>query len=387
MRLRLHSSEAVCFRLVACLLCAALCSAEVFDLDDSAPWLRSRGSVVLFDRGWDAFVVADSSCVRVSSRGVQSKPSHWTPRELPGGKWASAACAPGSGGGLCEVGVSSSCAPGFGSPLCRPWRGVVFPSSDRGVPPSFDPSSSWGGLSCSRAADGRLLVPGGGYYDLSACDVLDGGGDVVLCGRALSFARTAVADWCYWALCLIAVYAVRSLSYLVAQRVERGKSKRPLWEDAMTVVACLVALPLCLAPDGDAWFITREEAFFFAVTCSYVGLYACLFAAYAYEGGGLDPPIYNLIAATLQVIACRLYLGAETPYNPVVMWAVGTRALVKLRSPHITSLRVGLSALADSLLLSLMCVLSFEHSPHYLVAVFTLSLATSDAMSGGARTQ
>jgi hypothetical protein len=231
-----------------------------------------------------------------------------------------------------------------------------------------------------------LLVPGAGSYDLSACDVLDGGGDAVLCGRVLHFARTSLADWAYWAMCLIAVYAVRSLSYLVVQKVDsKSTNHRKLWEDALTVCACLAVLPMALAPYGDAWFVTHEEAFFFAVSCTYVGLYACLFAAYAYEGGGPDPPIYNLIAGTLQVIASRLYLGAETPYNPVVIWAIGTRALVKLRSERAESLRVSLSALTDSLFLSLMCVLSFEHSPYYLVAVFTLSMATSDAMSGHER--
>lgn len=341
-----------------------LAAAEVFDLQDSAPWLRSGNSEVLFDRGWDAFLVADSSCVRVGARGIQSKPSHWAPRALDQGKWASRVCVPGAGGGLCET-----------------ERGVAFPSRDRVLAPSYDPASSWGGLSCSRASDGRVLSPGSRAYDLSACDVLDGGGDVVLCGRTLSFARTALSDWCYWAVCFIAVYSVRSLSYLVAQRVETGSSRRQLWEDSLAVAACLAVLPLTLVPDGDAWFVTDEEVLFFSACCSYVGLYGLLFAVYAYEGGGPDPPVYNLIAATLQVIASRLYVGAETPYNPVVMWAIGTRGLVKLRSARITSLRVGLSALADSLLLSLMCALSFEHSPHYLVAVFALSLATSDAMS------
>lgn len=349
-----------CKAVLALLARSAVC--EVFDLDDSAPWLRSRGSYVQFDRGWDAFVVADSSCVRVSARGVQSKPSHWTPRRpFPAG-WATQSCQPGAG--LCDTG-----------------RGVAFPAPSDGSRPSYDAKSAWGGLGCSRASDGRWLVPGGGAYDLSACDVLDGGGDAVLCGRTLAFARTALPDWAYWAACLIAVYAVRSLSYLVARRVEKDKAQRQPWEDALTVSACLAVLPLALAPDGDAWFVTQEEAFFFGVTCSYVGLYALLYLAYALEGGGDDPPVYNLIAGTLQLIASRLYLGAETPYNPVVIWAVATRALVKLRSARISGLRVGLSALADSLMLSLLCVLSFEHDPHYLVALFALAMATSDAMT------
>lgn len=348
-----------------CMIMLTCTHCEVFDLADAVPWLTVNNARVTFDRGWDAFVVADSSCVRVSARGIQSKPSHWTPRALDAGKWASVSCEPGSSGGLCETLDG----------------GVVFPAADRGFLPVYDAAAAWGRMACTRSVDGRVLFPGGGSYDVSACDVLDDGGDVVLCGRTISFARTALPDWAYWTVCLIAVYAVRSLSYLVAQRVEGGdKHERHMWEDLLTVAACLAVLPITLAPDGDAWFVTHEEAFFFLSSCVYVGIYAVLFAVYLYEGGGADPPIYNLIAATLQVIACRLYNGAETPYNPVVIWAIATRALVKMRSQRIALLRVGLSTLADSLYLSLMCVIGFEHSAYYLVALFTLAMATSDAL-------
>lgn len=341
---------------------AAACSAEIFDLDNAVPWLTSAGAEVHFDRGWDAFVVADSSCVRLNARGVQAKPSHWAPRALPSA-WRSRQCVPGPLGGLCEL----------------PDGSAAFPSRSIGRPPLYNASRAWGGLLCSRASDGRVMDPQHGY-DLSACDVLDGGGDVVLCGRTLSFARTALPDWAYWALCLIAVFAVRSLSYLVVHRVEEQAAPRGWWEDALTVLACVVALPLVLAPDGDAWFVTQEEALFFAVLCAYVAGYAVLYVGFALSGGGNDPPIYNLIAATLQVIACRLYLSAETPYNPVIIWAVATRGLVKLRSRKASAV-VSVSALADSLVLSLMCVLGFEHDPLYLVAIFSLAMATSDALT------
>lgn len=365
------------FKQIACISLAALllpCPSlgELFDLDDAVPWLRTGGSEIAFDAGWDAFVVVDSSCVRVNARGVQAKPSHWTPRTAGalGGPWSSRACMPGAGGGLCETGT-----------------GVVFPARSRGSPPLYNAGSAWGGLACSRASDGRWLDPEYGY-DVSACDVLDAGGDVAFCGRTLFFGRSALPDASYWAMCLISVFVVRSLSYLVVRKVsdssppDRAPGKT-VWGDALTMAACLAVLPLALAPDGDAWFVTEEESFFFVVACAYMGVYAALFAIYAWAEGDGDPPVYNLIAATLQVVASRLYLSAETPYNPVILWAIGTRALVKLRSAKIARLRVALSALADSILLSLMCVLGFAHSPYYLVAIFTLSMATSDTLSTG----
>ena len=84
---------------LGCVLCLALfgsVSGELFDLDDSVPWLKSKGANVVFDSGWDALVVADSACVRVNSRGVQTKPSHWealSPSALAGA-WAHKTCMP-----------------------------------------------------------------------------------------------------------------------------------------------------------------------------------------------------------------------------------------------------------------------------------------------------
>ena len=370
MGVQARRNAAVVLRVLVCVApLLRACRSEIFDLDADVPWLRSRGNEVRFDAGWDAFLVVDSSCVRVTARGVQAKPSHWAPRTLGGG-WSSRACMPGAGGGLCDVASG----------------GVAFPARAIGRPPLYNGSAGWGGLGCSRGSDGRVMDPDYAY-DLSACDVLDGGGDVVVCGRTISFARTALPDWVYWAMCLIAVFVVRSLSYLVVQRVtppqcggEAARPARSVWGDALTVLACVAVLPLALVPDGDAWFVTQEEALFFGVVCAYVGVYAALFVVYALNGGGEDPPIYNLIAATLQVIASRLYLGAETPYNPVIIWAVATRALIKMRGKCRRSVVVGLSTLLDSLVLSLMCVLGFEYNPLYLVAIFALSLAVSDTL-------
>lgn len=342
-----------------------LASSELFDLDDSVPWLKSKGANVVFDSGWDALVVADSACVRVNSRGIQTKPSHWealSPSALSG-PWAHKTCSPGStGGGLCEG---------------RGWS--VFPTRSRGYPPVYNPAVSWGGLQCSRNYDGRILDSGQDGYDVSACDVLDGGGDVVLCGRDLYYGRSALPEPSYWAVCIIAVFVVRSLSYLVVRKIS-GSPQGFLWTDVATVVVCLSVLPITLAPHGDLWFVTREEAFFFGFACFYVGLYAAIFAVHAWMGGSGDPPIYNLIAGTLQVIASRLYLSSETPYNPVIIWAIGTRALVKLRDQGDQRLYVRFSTLIDSLFLSLLCVLGFHHDPLYLVVIIGLSMATSDAI-------
>lgn len=338
--------------------------AEIFDLEDSVPWLRTRGSDVTFSRGWDAFVVADSTCVRVNARSVSAKPSHWTPRALSG-DWSTQTCVPSSDASLCRTQYS-----------------LAFPERNAGGLPLYDPSLAWGGLECSRSFDGRVLDPGYGY-DVTACDAIDGGGDLLYCGRSLSFSRQSIGDVVYWILCVISVLIVRSLSYLVVGTVSSAADPaKDYWNDVYTVIACVTALLLVWIPQGDSGFVTEEEAFFFQAVTFYCALYIVLYVAYFFvDNERKDPPIYNLIAATLQIIACRLYLSAETPYNPILIWAVATRMLVKLRSSRWSEWSLVLSALCDSYVLSLMSVLSFSYHPFYLIAVFTLSIATSDALA------
>ena len=174
---------------------------------------------------------------------------------------------------------------------------------------------------------------------------------------------------------------VRALSYLVVGRINPTPDPNPTQSNTLTVVACVATLPLVLIPDGDAVFITTEESFFFWCLCGYVVAYALLFAEHSCHEPGTsknDPPVYNLIAATLQVIACRLYTGTETPYNPMLLWAVLTRMIVKLRADAFTPL-MGTTILLDSLLLALMCVLGFPYNPIYLIGIACAAITTADA--------
>ena len=350
-------------RLPLLLTAIATAAAEVFNLDDSTPWPISNGVPIRWVEGWDALTVAESACIRVNARGVFAKPSHWTPRALDTLGWAPASCQPGGERALCS------------SP-----RGSIFPTTNN---PVYNTSAQWPGLRCTKETRGRMLDTTQDRYDVSACDVLDAGGDAVVCDQRVWTRQTGVSVWVYWALCLLAVLLVRALSYLVVRRIQPPPGAPepcppPLaGPDALTVGACVAALPLVLIPDGDAGFVTVEERFFFLFLCGYVAAYTLLFAQYAHQGGQGEPPIYNLIAATLQAIASRLYAGVETPYNPILIWAVMTRALVKLRRGFdpVASTTV----LVDSLLLALMCVLGFPYPPLYLVAVACAALTTADA--------
>jgi hypothetical protein len=352
-------------RCALALAAAPIALAALYPLDESVPFATSAGRRVAWDTGWDALAVAGSSCVRVNSRGVYAKPAHWTPRALGAAGWTVARCLPGP------------------SSLCVSARGRVLPTRS---PPAYDARQAWGDAACGQASDGRVLAAGAGY-DLSACDVLERG-DVAVCGRAAAFRQTGVEGGVYWALCLLAVFVVRALSYLVVQRVQRtrhGAGARagedpggaPWTGEWVAPVAAVAVLILVAVPDGDSVFVTEEERFLFWAVWAYTALYVGLYAVFrASSADGADPPVYNLISATLQLIAMRLYCGAETPYNPVVVWAVATRALLKLRGRH--GGVEGWSGLVDGLALSALCVVGHGHSALYLVALCALALTTSD---------
>ena len=76
--------------------------------------------------------------------------------------------------------------------------------------------------------------------------------------------------------------------------------------------------------------------------------------------------MFDLAAGVLQLVVSRLYTGAETPYNPIILLIVSTRALTKLRRP---SAGHALTALADASYVALACDLGFLPDPAYLVAL------------------
>ena len=125
--------------------------------------------------GGGAFTAASARIVRVNYRGIFTDTGRL--RDLRGLGWTSAPC------------NASAHA------LCRAEAGAIFPASPEaaglgsGLPPG------WDGLECGNAA-GRTIVPWP-QYDVSACDVLDEGLDVVYSASTVYFVRDALAPWRY----------------------------------------------------------------------------------------------------------------------------------------------------------------------------------------------
>ena len=321
----------------------------IYQIDDSRPFVQHGGQPVMWHTGGAALRSLTSSLVRISARGVVYKPAAWRLRPLPIPGWTFQACR-ASAEGLCETNTS-----------------LVFPS--RSIPLV---NERLDGLCASRET--FRAVTALDRYDLSACDVLDADLDIVVARGVLLTAETRMHEWAYWAVCLLVIYLVRCLSRYVLLALS-DKQEYP--SAGRCVLACCACVGLVVW-EGTRFYVTGEELLLYYFTLLYVAAYAGLFLA-ARASARTDPPFYNLLAGVMLCVAFRLYCGAETPYNPPLIFIIAVRVLVKSRRDH-PSLTRSLTVLLDALMLSLCCSMGFGPSRHYLTALFTAAFAASDVL-------
>ena len=340
-------------RLLALLACAR---ADVLPLDDTRPWLASGGVPLDWASGGGAFVLASSPVVRLNYRGVTPERRGAVLRDLPALGWA---------GAHCNVSARGLCASEFGTAFRSQASGPPVASDD----PAAQLPPDWGGLRCGNAA-GRDLTHGA-EYDLSACDLLDEGADVVYSGGVLYLRRSDLPLAVYWALVVGAILLVRGVARNVqAQR----EGARP---DAQRVpLAASAACILLVAREGGGLYATEGDHLFYVATMLYCLCYLGYHGFFLLHARSLllaragappeQPPVFNLAAGVLQLVVSRLYTGAESPYNPVILLIVCTRALTKLRRP---SAGHALTALLDASYVGLACELGFMPDPAYMAAL------------------
>jgi hypothetical protein len=204
-----------------------------------------------------------------------------------------------------------------------------------------------------------------GVYDISACDIIDEGLDLVYSGgeRMLWHRRTALPLWRYWACVALAIVLVRALSYNVQglwapAAGKGGQQQRPA---LLAAIALLVLLMLPLDGCWDCVFATHADQTFYWCSVGYAGYYLLQHAPAAKD----PPPVFSVLVAVLQVLAMRLYTAAETPYNLVLMTMLACRAWTKALTPRLH----GLSLVLDAMYLALSVELAFDGTREAAVAV------------------
>lgn len=335
----------------------------IFQIDDSRPFISVNGLPVQWQAGSAALATLSSSLVRINPHGLMFKPKSWKLRAnlvSLSDAWTHQACLP-SAHGLCTSLDGSIAFPSLQTPLVGERKGNV----------------------CGDANTLRAIT-NTSRYDSSACDVLDAGMDYVLAGDVLYSTRgSGLPLWAYWVVCVLAVFLVRCLSKYVLVSLTKDSDKPVAYPDPLLSLLACCLTTILVAMQGDFMYVTEEDLIYYWFTVLYICSYGALFigarlAALIRSSTGRDPPFYNLLAGVMQLVAVRLYCGAETPYNPPLFFIVAARVLVKSRR-GCDALR-GVTLLLDSLMLGLGCTLGFSPQYQYLIALFAAAFAASDVL-------
>lgn len=116
---------------------------------------------------------------------------------------------------------------------------------------------------------------------------------------------------------------VRTLSYNIQRQwvVSEDKNHRRQWPVFLSTIIILTLIII----DGDNVYVTDTDQVFFWGTVMYTIFYLLFHLsewAYTYSQ---EQPVFNIIAGALQLISTRIYCGAQTPYNDVMLCMIGTR--------------------------------------------------------------
>lgn len=346
---------------LAVALMPAYALASIHQLTDARPTLGVTSATPWPAQGWDwssagaAFTLANTEAIRVNFRGLHTFATHRRLRPLKQLGWVSTAC---------NASAWALCSSDVGDVLpSHPPRVSETPGS---VPPD------WARLACTDNS-GKVLVSEGAY-DISACDIIDEGLDVVYSDRQVFHSTTAVPLWRYWVCVGLAIALVRTLSHNVQDTWAAHASHPSLSQ--RNPVAASAALVVLVLVDGDAVYVTYADQLFFWASVAYVGFYLVVHTVVAtgwaatHPGAQPECAVFNVIIGTLQILATRLYTAAETPYNLVLMFMLACRAWSKLAMPPDAPGWRSLGFTLDALYLSLAVELAYTGTDELLVAIF-----------------
>jgi hypothetical protein len=299
--------------------------ADLFNLQDTLrPGLAvgDQGGLLAWWDGGPAYVLASSGAVRINFRGLYTYPPSSIVRDLQAIGWHGVAC------------NASAWA------LCSSDAGQVMPASGPRMPERQElvMADGWNRLGCAKS-DGKVLLSLG-VYDISACDVIDEGLDLVYAPGMVYHRHNAMQTWKYWLLVALAIVLVRFLSYNVQLLWDPTGSGQPK-RQAPALLCCLVVLAVVFV-DADALQVTSADQVFFWSTVGYIVVYLGMHAVArrnqqddevqeASEANQessqvpTDMPVYNVLVASLQLVAGRFYSAAETPYNLVLIGILACR--------------------------------------------------------------
>lgn len=341
----------------------------LYSLQDSdRPGLASGDKRMAWWGGGPAYVLASAGAVRLNFRGLFTYPPGSKVRSLDsrGMGWH---------GVQCNVSAWA---------LCSSEVGHILPATKPRMPQTQESVSvdGWNDLGCSQS-DGKVLVSTG-VYDISACDVFDEGLDLLYSSGMIYHRHTSMPAWKYWALVAITIVLVRCLSYNVQSLWQPHGDTAQVHSQWVPLAGSVVQLVLVLT-DGDSIYVTKADQLFFWASVGYVGVYLSIHTALRVRSGiqsetngQYEQPVFNVIVATLQLVAMRFYTAAETPYNTVLVAMLASRGWTKMLMRQHSH---GWSLVLDSLYLSLCIELAFDGSRELLVGVIGVAFMAGQLLT------
>jgi len=284
----------------------------IYSVGPDAQGLQTEGQPLNWWEGGPAFVLASARAVRANFRGLYAYPAKSNMRDLSRLGWHGVPCN-ASAWALCSSDV-----------------GQAFPAQSPRMPERGEQVSAdgWRDLGCSKNS-GKVLTSLG-VYDISACDVIDEGLDVLYTQGRLFHRHNTLDVWEYWILVVLSIVLVRSFSYNI--QLLWAEDRQPIKPQWPALLASLVLI-LVVVLDGDSHFVSSGDQAFFWANVGYVGFYLGLHAYNRWmcrNNKQEETPVYNIIMASLQLVVCRLYGAAETPFNLVLLGILSTRAWYSL---------------------------------------------------------
>jgi hypothetical protein len=340
------------------LLCITRLQAAIFSLDDNIPSLTSEDQSLRFSEGGPGFLLASNQFVRINYRGLQAIPNIQLVSNIAAKGWVAISC------------VRSSHA------LCTSNNGDYFPvgisrignikNSQDNIHPQC--TSSKGKIQV--ASTNNSVV-----YDISACDILEEGLDIVYYQGTVYSKNTSMSFFVYSVLVLFCVFFVRSISLNIMNKFDSAVQVSQY--QTVLVVVLLVALMLY---EGDSNYVTMYDHHFFWMTMMYllVSLSYRLWYMYIWWSRNYkytEPRIFNLSAVCVQLIVTRLYGSVETPYAMAVIGVLATRVFEKEHNPTLLHVVTGL---IDCMYMSVLITMGYSYDLMYLFPVFTLSKLVAD---------
>ena len=354
---------------------------HLYSLDSNTyPYISSDGHTVHWHEGEAALVLATSTAVRIHKRGIMAFTQpilNWTLTN--GSGWRSLPCASPMLDSLCQFPGPSYYRPGS---RAFPW----------GTPPRVADGISlqllhpWElrDFHCGSGLGGAGVATGNGTYnEPSLCSILDQDLDFVLYNGRLHWNDgSMLPDAVYWIICALSVYIMRCFGQLLVNPGDDGYEP-----DIFYPISCAVAVCLVQFYTFRSEFLTEADwcvHYFFLI---YSAVY--IFAWMSSYLRNKRPHNYNLVSGVLQLVASRLYVSGQTPYNAVLLFILATRVCQKVKE---LGQRVGTSRdrregliwlhrfllLIDAIGLVIMADLAYPYSPQTLIPIFLASMCVAD---------